>query len=157
MQLLHRLSADKIRGETKRYIHFCEKARDIIDREHYFLKGDFFYHLVHGLKVTDRNLGDGRLYSDSPELKIFKIETKECCWLPTEEQLKKVAGGINLTPESLALFLDHKDGLMGYASGLKPRTLFPTPEEQWLAYFLFERYERVWSKDADDWIAVQHE
>lgn len=150
--MLKKYSPKEINRSIQRYIQLCDKVKDILDRDHFFDPGDFFYHPDLGVNEVDRNRGDGKFYCKDPEFKIFEIESRECVWLPSEEQLKKLASNINLTSYSLEHFLDDNKGYFGYPAGIKPIFIFITPEEQWMAYYMFEWHKWIWSTEKKDWV-----
>lgn len=129
----------------KRYIQMCEKADDI-QKIHYLAEGDCFYHSEEG--INEASLIRNDRIKSTPD-RAVDIPISECIWLPSEEQLIEMADEINLTQESLQNFLDDTTGTYGYIPCAK--VFFRTSEDQWLAYYMFERYSKIWSIQQNEW------
>ena len=127
---------------SDQYKIMCEKAKKIFD--HYFDPGDYFIHEFLGIQEVDINRGDGFMYCTEPEYSTFNIDTTECVWLPTVEQLMELAESYNLKSETLKIFLHDDKGYYGYPTGIKPESIFRTPEEQWIVFYLREINKLIW-------------
>jgi len=144
--MLKKYQNDKIPNYLKKYIRMCEKAKDILDSDHYFEEDEFFFHPNIGINIVDKITSDDRFYIPS---KTEKINMKECIWLPTEDKLKELADSMNLDQGSLENFLKDNNG---YPKGKKPSKIFNLPEEKWLAYYMLERHNMIWSQEKNKWI-----
>ena len=96
---------------SKQYKIMCEKAQRIF--EHYFVPGDYFFHEGLGVQEVDINIGDGFMYCKEKEYFTHKIDSSECVWFPTVEQLINLADSYNLTSDTLRNFLDDDRGYYG--------------------------------------------
>jgi len=150
--MLKKYQQGKIPNSLKRYINMCEKAKDILDSNHYFEKHEFFFHPYIGISIVDKNLGNGYLYCTEKNsyLSNAKIKSSECIWLPSVNNLKDLGNDLNLTEECLNNFLNDDKGY-GYLKGKKPSEIFNLPEEKWLAYYMLERHNMIWSQKEKEW------
>lgn len=135
--------------QYRRYINMCNKAKEI-QESHIFKEGDCFYHPREGVLEASKIRHD-RIVA-TPEREV-NCPISECTWLPTEEDLRKIAEIINLTSESLEIFLEDTSGTFIY--GPSPRIYFRRPEDQWLAYYMIERYEKMWSIQDQEWKKIK--
>lgn len=133
----------------RQYIKMCEKAKEI-QESHIFREGDCFYHPKEGvlevLKIRNERI------TATPEREV-NCPISECTWLPTEEELRNIAEIISLTPESLGTFLEDTSGTYIYRP--KPGIYFRMPEDQWLAYYMIEGYEKMWSIQDQKWKKIK--
>jgi len=150
--MLKKYQNDKIPNSLKKYIRMCEKAKDILDSNHYFESHEFFFHPDIGISNVDINLGNGYLFCTEKKLYNTKIKCKKCTWLPSEDNFEDLAKDLNLTQESLNNFLNDDKGFSGYPKGKKIGQIFKLPEEQWLAYYMLERHNMIWLQEKNKWI-----
>lgn len=120
----------------RRYIKMCKKASEI-QEDHYIVDGDCVFIEKEGVFEADRITNE--IITSTPD-RAIKYSIYDCIWLPTEEDLIKLAEAITLTPESLEIFLTDKSGTFIYRPS--PGTYFRMPEDQWLAYYMIERYKK---------------
>jgi len=135
--------------QYRRYIKMCEKTKEI-QESHIFREGDCFYHQREGVEEIAIIRND-RIIS-TPDRSV-NCPTPECTWLPTEEELEKMADEISLTPEDLRIFLEDNTGTFIYRP--TPGTRFRRSEERWLTYYMIERYGKVWSIQDQEWKKVK--
>ena len=135
----------------KRYIEMCEKAEEI-QAEHrwMFKEGDCFYHPEVGVQEILRIRDDVIVSTTEREADCL---LSKCTWLPSKEDIEEMGEGINLNSDGLKMFLEDNKGVCGYRR--PPKSLFRTPEGQWLAHFMFERYGKIWDTIKKDWIQIE--
>ncbi|MGM0466629.1 MAG: hypothetical protein ACQERH_09380 [Acidobacteriota bacterium] len=150
--VLKRYPKNEIPNSLEPYLDMCQKAKDILGKNHVFDKGDFFYHPDIGISTVDVNLGDGSFYCTGQSLFDRKINAKECTWLPSKKQLKNLIKKLNPTQKSLSSFLGDKSGDGGYPKGIKPKKFFKKTEERRLAYYMLEKHQVIWSKEKKEWL-----
>ena len=136
---------NQIPVDLERYVNMCLAAKrdeipDIANR--YFEVGDFFYHPDIGISQVEKNLGTGYIYCAHPELQTDKIPAEECTWLPNLEQIKKLAQSLNIDEDGIEKWLERKP---------KNSKYLKTQEEKWLAFYLFERYSKMWIAPKSEW------
>lgn len=73
--------------DLKKYIKLCKRAGKVFD--HYFEKGDYFFHEYFGVDKVDKNTLTSFIYPSNRRYKIFNIPSEECIWLPTLNQVKE--------------------------------------------------------------------
>lgn len=153
-EMLKKYSPDEIKGNIQRYVQLCDKVKDILDPDHYFYPGDIFYHPDIGINEVDRDCGTGEFYCKDPQLITCKIKSRECVWLPSEEQLKNLDSNIKLISVSFEQFLDDDRGIFEDRAGSKPKSIFITSEEKWISYYMFKHHRRIWiwSTEKKDWV-----
>lgn len=127
----------------------CSKAQDILDSDYYFERGEFFFHPNIGINIVDEITSNDMIYIPGENV---KINMKECTWLPSENTLRNLADSMNLNQESLDNFLNDDKGYSGYPKGKKPGDIFKLPEAQWLAHYLNEKDNSIWSQKQKKWI-----
>ena len=71
--------------------------------------------------------------------------------MPTAEQIKEMADLYNLSEDTFKLFLD--DDIEAYGYSKKPRILFRTLEEQWLAHYMSGFPRKIWDFQQQKWIS----
>jgi len=135
---------EEIPQDLKRYISMCERAKEDEDisevSDRYFEKGDFFFHPVMGVDIVEINLGNGFMYCSHPELKTTRIPIDKCTWLPTVEQIKEMARSENL------FNVEQEEKV------IDPKNFYKTPEEKWLALYIFWRYKgKFWFAPESEW------
>ncbi|MFH1524637.1 MAG: hypothetical protein ABIF04_06705 [Chloroflexota bacterium] len=157
VKILNKYRPEEIPEDYKNYVAMCEKGMDILDWYHYFAVGEFFYYPELGINVVERGQNVGCFYCHDPERDIidFKIKARDSTWLPSEEHLKSLASDINLNQQGLDNFLDDDNGYFDYPKGVKPRSIFTTPEQHWLGYYMYTWHHRIWSKEKRDWVWVK--
>jgi len=135
------------------YLKMCEKGKRIFGR--LVQKNYWFYHpILNDEEVKERQvekiLGSDVLTSDS----IEHYPLHECIWLPTVKEIKKMAEDIEVYEAELEKFLNDDKGYWGYPIGMKPRNIFKTLKEQWLAYYMAEK-SQIWSEKNEDWVNIK--
>jgi hypothetical protein len=78
---------DEMPPDLKKYIKLCKSAGKVFD--HYFEKGDYFFHEYFGVDKVDKNTLTSFIYPSNRRYKIFNIPSEECIWLPTLNQVKE--------------------------------------------------------------------
>lgn len=78
---------NEITPDLKKYIKLCKRAGKVFD--HYFEKGDYFFHEYFGIDKVDKNTLTSFIYPSNRRYKIFNIPSEECIWLPTLNQVKE--------------------------------------------------------------------
>lgn len=134
--------------QYKRYIKMCEKALEI-QNNHHITVGDCVYNEREG--VIEAKIIRGGIIISTPD-RAINCPISDCTWLPTQEDLIKMAKEINLTPASLQIFLTDSSGTSTYRPS--PDAYFRMPEEQWLAYYMFERNEKWLTRD-EEWEQIK--
>jgi len=129
----------------------CEKAKEIQEC-HKLAEGDCFFHPEFGVYEVSQIHDDIITTTTEREVKCL---TDECAWLPSGEELeKKSYNDIHLDSDGLKKFLEDNTGTFKYFP--RPGVYFRTPESQWLAYYMFERYSKIWDlKNDEKWIKVK--
>jgi hypothetical protein len=127
----------------------CEKAKEIQQR-HRLAEGDCFYHPEVGVHEVLQIRGDIIGATTDREVKCL---TDECTWLPSKEELEKMADGNNLASDGLNIFLEDNTEASVYFP--RPGLYFKTPESQWLVYYMFEIYKKIWDRVNEEWIKVK--
>jgi len=165
---------------TERYIKMCEKAEEIqrmwkskigdwVQLRHKFLNGKIENDLNPLLVVED--VSEDAVYVYYPESIHEKIDLKMVCWrvykpfhnsnngwwwwvwLPTQEQLQEMVkpflGDEKNLLRNFALWL-----LGRYSSVISKEyiELFDTGNEVTLAFVMWERYQKVWDDEKEEWV-----
>ena len=73
--------------DLKKYIKLCKRAGKVFD--HYFEKGDYFFHEYFGVDRVERNTHTNFIYPSNSRKKLFNIPSEECIWLPTLNQVNE--------------------------------------------------------------------
>ncbi len=133
------------RKQYKRYIKMCEKASEI-QEDHYIVEGDCVFNEKEGVFEAARIRNE--IITSTPD-RAVNCSIYDCKWLPALEDLVELAEVINLTPESLEIFLTDTTGTFIYRP--TPGVWFRMPEEQWLAYYMIERYQKIWIISEEQW------
>ena len=118
----------------------CKEAKEI-QEDYSFAEGDCFYHPDYGVGEILRTRDDK--ITNTPD-EAVDLSFSDCTWLPTVKELKEMVP--NLTEQTLQEFLNTGD------VHKKPVLFFRKEEEQWLAYIMFDLYEKIWSLDKNTWI-----
>lgn len=152
--MLKRYPKDKIPDSLKSYLNMCQKAKGVLEKNNCFCfeRGAFFYHPDVGISTIEVILGDGSFFCTEQSYFNKKINENQCTWIPSKKQLKKLVKELDLKKNSFNDFLNDDQGSFGYSKGIKPRRLFKKPEEKWLAYYMLERFKRIWSKSKREWV-----
>jgi hypothetical protein len=127
----------------------CEKAKEI-QANHWLTKGDCFYYPEVGVHEV-LQIHDDRITATTE--REVECLINDCTWLPSKEELQKMAEDINLASDGLEMFLEDNTRVYGYPA--RPRIYFKTPETQWLAYFMVERYGKIWERVNEEWIKIK--
>lgn len=132
------------------YLKMCDKAKNIF--LHFINTGDWFYHPILNdeevkVRQVEKVLGSV-VFTSNP---IEHYSYGECIWLPTVEDIKKMAEAINVNDDMLlGKFLNDDKGIFGYSVEKRPRSIFKSLKEQWLAYYMAER-GLIWNEENEDW------
>ena len=141
----------------EQYIKMCDTPviQQLIDHDqsHVFGMGDFY---------ATSELGVGNVGIDP-----YWANIDHPLWLPSQDQLQEMLGTGNeiysfatwCNPETACLQGDRKAGMFNheYCSicienrNYKRRT-FTSMEQLWLAFYMFEKYSKVW--DGDKWVSA---
>jgi len=131
----------------------CEKAKEIQAKKYRLSEGDCFYHPEVGVHEVLQINGDRISATTEREIECL---IDECTWLPSKEELEKIRHDdmLYLDSDGLKKFLEDNTGSFRYFP--RPEIYFKTPESQWLAYYMFERYSKIWDvKNDEKWIKVK--
>ncbi len=136
---------------TERYIKMCEKAEEI-QREWKPRIGDFVFSKEYKEVVVITGAEEELYDATKPILvkKWAKVFKEDYIWLPTQEQLQGmldgdyfyhafILDGVNETMKRLY----SEDGLY---------SPFETGNEFWLAFVMWERYQKVWDDEKEEWV-----
>lgn len=85
--MLKSYDLNEIPPDIKKYIDLCKSTEKVFD--HYFEKGDYFFHEYFGVDRVNKNLQTSFIYPSNPKYEIFEIPSEECVWLPTLDQIKE--------------------------------------------------------------------
>ena len=131
-------------------IKMCKKAKEIQKLRSVFRKvrlaemGDIYY-----IPKTRRVKGYNFDLEEGINLS-FGISTFDSTWLPRQDQLQEMLGGLEKGFINFPKWLEHTYGLNygNYPNG--HLHIFKTWEQLWLAFVMKEKYNKVW--DGTEWI-----
>lgn len=86
-QMLKNYDMNEMPPDFRRYIELCKRAKKVFN--HYFEKGDYFFHEYFGVDRVNKNTNTNFIYPSNPKNKLFNIPSEECIWLPTLDQVKE--------------------------------------------------------------------
>jgi hypothetical protein len=139
---------------TSKYIQMCEKAEEIQnEKQSERVSGDFFY---------DKGIEKICIYGCSWIRNHDDSIHPEVIWLPGQDQLQEIIDNksepVNIAHELCEWiykpFLSSKpapDNWFNYV------TSFNSLEQLWLAFVMYEKYDKVWSDKKEKWVKRERE
>lgn len=142
----------------EKYIEMC-KAEEIQSKWRPRF-GDFYVYLKHP------NASSLQIFQDSIFIDNDTISTEYWIWLPRQDQLQDIlsdAVTVGYMISGLDAFYD-PESQCGYDDppcrkcqnlGTRRRLTYDTMEQWWLAFLMYERFNKEWCSETSEWCEVE--